>query len=87
MWNKFKQFGAWVDAKWDAFEQWVAIQIPGVKTKIIAALGALGLWASAMQEFVSGLPLEQFVTGRTVAITGAILFTLAFWTRRLTDKS
>jgi hypothetical protein len=68
------------------FETWVASWLPGAKTKIIAGLGALGMFAAYTQEYVTGLPLVQFMKTETVALVNAGLFTVAYWTRRLTDK-
>lgn len=76
----------WIKTKTDAFEAWVASWLPGAKTKITAAFGALGATAAATQEYVSGLPLNQLVQPRTAMFIAAGLFTLTYWFRRLGDR-
>lgn len=83
MFNNIKN---WIISKRDQFESWVASWLPGMKTKIIAAVGALGMLAALLQDYITGLPLEQFISAPKLAITNAILFTLAYWTKRLSDK-
>jgi len=60
--------------------------MPGLKTFLITALGALGSFAALAQEYVTGVPLDKFLTGTQIAILSAVLFTLAFWARHLTNK-
>ena len=83
MWRKLKVAWAWVTKQWNRFEDWVASKVPGWKTKIIAAIGAVGSAAMVLQEYVSGLPLEKIITGKSLAITSIVLFSLTFWFRRL----
>jgi len=76
---------SWLKNKWNSFEAWVASWMPGLKTKIVAGLGALGSFAGLAQQYVSGLPLDKFMTASQVLIVTSVLFTLAFWFRGLGD--
>lgn len=78
---------SWVKNMWLKFESWVASFAPGLKTKIVSGLGAAASLAASMQEYMTGLPLDKFVTGTQLAIAGAVLFTLAFWFRRITNAT
>lgn len=72
--------------KRDQFEAWVASWLPGMKTKIIAGLGAVGMAAAVLQEYITGLPIESLVTPTKLAMINAGLFTMAYWFKRLADK-
>lgn len=85
IWSYIKAPFVWVKNLWLKFEAWVATFAPGLKTKIIAGLGAIGSLAASLQEYMTGLPLDKFVTGTQIAITTTILFSLAFWFRRLSN--
>lgn len=74
---------SWLKGVWNKFEAWVASWIPGLKTELVTALGALGSFAAVLQEYVSGLPLSEFMTGTQIAIASGVLFTLAFWFRNI----
>lgn len=76
----------YIKAKRDQFEKWVAGCLPGWKTKIVMATGAAGTAALVIQEYISGLPLEAIITPTKLAIANAILFTVGYWTKRLSDK-
>lgn len=76
----------YIKNKRNQFENWAASKLPGAKTKIVAALGGLGMLAAYTQEYISGIPLVQFMKTETIALINAGLFTLAYWSRRLTDK-
>ena len=83
MWQALKTVWAWLTAQWNRFEDWVASKVPGWKTKLVSVIGAIGSAFLVLQEYVSGLPLEKIITGKSLAITGIVLFTLTFWFRRL----
>lgn len=70
---------------WSKFEAWVASWMPGLKTFVVTGIGAIGSLAATLQEYVTGLPLSEFMTGTQIAIGTTILFTLAFWFRHLSD--
>lgn len=74
-----------VKSIWSKFETWCASWMPGLKTYIVTALGAIGSLAATLQEYVTGLPLSTFMTGTQVAIATTVLFSLAFWFRHLSD--
>lgn len=56
---------------------------PGLKTKTIAALGALGSLAGVLQEYLTGVPLSVFIGVTEALIVSAVLFTLNFWFRSM----
>ena len=76
---------SWIKDKWNKFETWVASWAPGLKTKLASAAGAVGSGALVVQSYITGLPLDKFITGTQIAIVTAILFTLSFWFRHLTN--
>ena len=76
----------WLKKTWDKFQNWCAKWMPGLKTFIITGLGAVGSVAAMLQEYFTGLPLDKFMTGTQVAIATTVLFTLAFWTRSLSNR-
>jgi hypothetical protein len=76
----------WIKDKWAKFEAWVAGWAPGVKVKLISALGFIGATAGYLQEFISGVPLDKFITGTQIAIISAVLFTLTFWLRGIGQR-
>lgn len=78
---------SWLSNTWSKFETWVASWMPGFKTKTVTALGAVGSLAATLQEYVTGLPLSTFMTATQITIAGAVLFSLAFWFRHITDKA
>lgn len=73
----------YINTKREDFNAWVATWLPGMKTKIVASLGAVGMFSSYMQEYISGLPLDQFVSSKTVALISGGMFTLAYWFKSL----
>lgn len=77
----------WITNTWNKFETWVASWMPGFKTYTVTALGAVGSAAGILQEYITGLPLDRFMTASQITIATAVLFTLAFWFRRLADKT
>lgn len=79
-WNGLK-------ADWAAFEAWVASLMPGLKTKLVTGLGAIGSLAAVGQEYVTGLPLSEFMTGTQIAVATTVLFTLAFWLRGIGERA
>jgi hypothetical protein len=46
----------WLKDKWNKFADWCASIAPGVKTKTLAVIGALGSAATMLQDYVTGLP-------------------------------
>lgn len=76
----------WIKDRWNNFEDWVASWMPGFKTRLATGLGAVGTAAVALQGWVTGLPLDKFMTGTQIAIASAVLFTLAYWFRSLADR-
>jgi hypothetical protein len=77
----------WIKDKWNRFQNWVASWAPGLKTKIVTFLGAIGSFAAILQQWVTGIPLDKFVSGTTIVIVSAVLFTLAFWFRGLANRN
>lgn len=77
---------SWLKAKWNSFEDWVASCMPGLKTKLVTGLGAVGSAAAMLQQYITGLPLDKLMTATQVTVVGIVLFTLAFWFRSLADK-
>lgn len=86
LWEIIKTPFVWVKAKWNQFEAWVATWAPGVKTRMVAGLGTLGSVAALMQEYISGLPLDKFISATSITIIGMVLFTMAFWFRGLSNR-
>lgn len=83
MWETIKSPFLWLQNKWLKFEAWCASVAPGVKTQTVAFLGLLGNAAATTQEYFTGLPLDKFVTGTQLLVANVVLFSLAFWFRRL----
>lgn len=77
---------SWIKDKWNRFQDWVATWMPGFKTKLISGLGAVGMAAGVLQEFITGLPLSTFMTATQIAIVGVVLFSLTFWFRQLANR-
>lgn len=73
----------WVYNQWLKFNHWVASITPGVKTRLVTFLGAIGSMAGSLQEYISGIPLNEMVTAEHAVMIAAGLFTLAFWFRGL----
>ena len=86
LWQKIKVPFVWIADKWHKFELWLASIAPGVKTKMIAGASTVASLASALQEFITGIPLGQIVSAEKVVIITTVLFALTFWLRRLSDK-
>lgn len=80
-----KIWAAWNKA-WNRFDAWVARKAPGIKTKIVAAIGAVASAAATLQEYVSGLPLEHWITANNIVILNVVLFSMAFWFRGLASR-
>lgn len=74
----------WIKDKVSRFNNWLASKMPGLKVKIITAVGAIGMAAGVFQEFLTGLPLSAFLTATQIAIVSGTLFALGFWARLLT---
>jgi hypothetical protein len=73
----------WVYNQWLKFNTWLASITPGIKTKLVSFLGGVGSLAAFTQEWISGIPLSQFVTAEQALMVTALLFTLSFWFRGL----
>lgn len=69
--------------RWQKFQDWAASWWPGVKTEVVTAIGAIGSLAASLQDYISGIPLDKLITPTKALIATAVLFTLAFWFRRL----
>lgn len=83
----FNKAWAWIKDKWNQFNNWLAFKMPGLKTKIIMAVGAVGSFAGVLQDYLTGLPLSTFLTATHIAIITGVLFTLGFWARMMTDRN
>lgn len=76
IWNTIKTPFVWVHEK-------VKKIAPGLKTKIVAGLGALGSLAALLSEYFAGVPLAQFIGATEALLVTTILFSLAFWFRTM----
>lgn len=76
-------FNKYIKRPFTDMYEWVASRLPGWKTKIVTALGALGMTAALLQEYISGIPLGEFITSAHLAMVNAGLFTLAFIARTM----
>lgn len=74
---------SWIKDQFVKFNAWCASWMPGLKTYLATGLGAVSATAATLQEYVTGLPLDQFMTGTKIAIVSAVLFSLSFWFRSL----
>lgn len=84
MW--IKKAWEWIKVQVNKFNDWAASIAPGIKTKLVAGAGAVGSGAAALQQYITGLPLDQIVTAEKAVMISAVLFTLAFWTRHISEK-
>lgn len=73
----------WLYNRWLQFNHWVSTIAPGLKTKVISALGFIGTTAALLQEKITELPLAHFVSDTEIAGITLILFALSFWFRAL----
>lgn len=78
---------AWFSKTWNKFHNWCAKVAPGVKVFLISAVGVFGSAGAAAQEYLTGVPLEKFVTAQEALIVTTVLFTLTFWARALTNRA
>ncbi len=76
----------YIQNKMDQFEAWVASKLPGWKTKLLTGLGALASLALSVQDYITGIPLSDLTSPKTALLVTFGVFTLAYWTRRLSDK-
>jgi hypothetical protein len=81
-----KKIWNWIKKKALAFHEWMKHIAPGVKTFIVAGLGAIGSLAATLQDYITGLPLGTIVKAEYITIATAVLFTLAFWFRGMASK-
>lgn len=86
MFNWLKSVWTWVKDKWNKFGAWVASKAPGWKTQIVAAIGWGSMSLATLQEMVTGFPLDQFITAKTIAITTGTLFVLVTIFKHLSNK-
>lgn len=86
MFERTKKVWSWIKDKYHKFNDWCATWMPGFKTYLAAGLGAIGSGAAVLQEYITGLPLDKFMTGTQIAFATAILFSLAFWFRALANR-
>lgn len=77
----------WLKDKWNRFHNWCASWAPGFKTFLISAVGLFGSAGAAMQEYLTGVPLDKFVTTQEALIITTVLFSLTFWARTLTNRA
>lgn len=75
----FSNVWTWIKEQNARFEAFLVRTAPGVKTKIVTFLGMIGSGAAALQNYVTGIPVNRFVTAEQVTIVTFVLFTLAFW--------
>ena len=87
MFNFIKKPFVWLKKQWNKFEAWVAKWAPGLKTKLASGAGLVGMLAASLQDYITGLPLDKFVTGTQIAIISAVLFTLSFWLRDIGKRT
>lgn len=76
----------WLKDKWNKFQDWVASWMPGFKTQLVAGIGIVGSLAGMLQEYISGMPLGQFMTATQITVVTMVLFTLTFWFRQLANR-
>lgn len=76
----------WIKDKYNRFNNWCATWMPGFKTYIVTGLGAVGSAAGILQEYVTGLPLDKFMTATQISVATVALFSLAFWARTLSNR-
>lgn len=86
MFNWINTAWTWIKNKWSQFEGWVASKAPGWKTQIVAAIGWGSMSLATLQEMVTGLPLDQFITAKSIAITTGSLFILVTIFKHLSSK-
>lgn len=86
MTKKIKEVEVKTLSLWGRFECWVNSWFPGFKTYLMTGLGVVGSAAAVLQSFVTGLPLTKFISGETMAIASAVLFTLSFWFAKMGDR-
>lgn len=73
-------------AERNVFETWVNSWLPGLKTRLVTGLGAVGGAAASLQEYVTGLPLTKWISAETVTLVVAGLFTLSYWFHGLGER-
>lgn len=85
--EKSKTWLGWVKNKWGEFETWFHTSyLPGLKTRLTIYAGVIGSTAATLQQYITGLPLEKFVSGQTIAISGLVLALLALWFRGMGER-
>ena len=87
IWREVKRPFVAVKQLFLAFHRWVGSIAPGLKTKLVAALGFIGSTAGLLQEFVTGLPLSQLIGATEALLVTSVLFALAFWFRSMRNDT
>lgn len=77
----------WIKTQYTRFNNWMASWAPGFKTRVATGLGAVGSGAAIAQEYITGMPVNKFVTTEQLGIVTLVLFTLAFWFRGLANRN
>lgn len=77
---------SWIENKWASFEAKVQGVLPGYKTKLLTGLATVGTGAAILQEYVGGLPLNDLLSTKSLALVNMGLYTLAYWFRGLGDR-
>lgn len=82
-----KTWFSWIQNKWAQFETWFHTSyLPGLKTRLTIYASVIGSTAATLQQYITGLPLEKFVSGQTIAISGLVLALLALWFRGMGER-
>lgn len=69
----------WLKNRWAEFEIWVSTWLPGLKTRLTLAFGAIGSAALALQDEISKLPLGELISAKSLAIANIGLMVVAYW--------
>lgn len=75
-----------IETVYGKFEDWVHSWMPGFKTTIVTALGAIGSTAALCQQYITQLPLDKFATATQVAIGTLAVSLLALWFHGMGDR-
>lgn len=73
----------WIKDKWNKFNNWVAKWAPGFKTQLILGIGIVGEATAALQQFITDVPMDKFVSGTSWTIFTVVIMALAFWARQI----
>lgn len=75
-----------VKSWYGSFENWVHSWMPGWKTFLTTALGAIGSTAAVCQQYITQLPLDKFITANQIAVATLAISLLALWFNRMGDR-